>query len=99
MSILLDMVRDEIMPMVLAAQTPKVTLKILTEDKYEALIIAGRNDAKNRELGFAITHAAIVDGVYKEHVRLGLPRLVMMLEFDGEDPETYFPEDPPWRIR
>ena len=84
MMTMLHMARDELLPMVLSAQTPQVKLNIYIEERFDAIIVAGRNDFRNAELGFAITHAAIVDGVYRASIVPSLRKLVYLLEnLDG----------------
>lgn len=96
MSTLLSMTRDEIMPMVWVAQTDKIEINVFIEEKTDALIVAGRNNEKDCELGFAITYASIVDGNYRNALRPCLQQLVFLLEH-AEHP--LFPKDhPSWLI-
>lgn len=80
MSSLLSMTRDELMPAVWAAQTENLEFNVIIEDKNNALVVAGRNHAKGLELGFAITHAAIVDGVYRSIFHSTMQMLITLLE-------------------
>lgn len=97
---LLNMTRAELLPMVLGAQTEDVKLNIHIYEMGDALLVVGRNNKKNLELGFAITMKAIVDGLYRAQVPSSLRNLVYLLEnFDG-DPDPFHLERNPqtWRI-
>jgi hypothetical protein len=96
---LLGVTRQELLPMVLSAQTKRVTLSIFIEERFDALIVAGRDAPTNRELGFAITYLAIVDGLYRAQMRPSLCALVQALETDSDIIHDTRPEDiKSWRI-
>lgn len=92
MMTLLHATRDELLPMVLSAQTDKIKLNIYIEETLDVIVVAGSNLARNTELGFAITHAAIVDGTYRSSVVPSIRRLVHLLEV--VDPAYQLPPQP-----
>src|SRR5689334_4245099 len=92
MSTILSMTRDELLPMVLYAQTGSVALNIHIVEQMNALLVVGRNEVLGHELGFAIPYNQIVDGRYRIHVRTALSRLIELLETNF--PTTPVPEGP-----
>lgn len=97
---LLNMTRAELLPMVMGAQTHHVMLNIHIYEAGDALLVVGRNDERNVELGFCITMKAIVDGLYRAQIPAALRHLVFLLEnYHDQDPTGMSTEVPPsWRI-
>ena len=65
-------------------QTKDVVLEVDIDYPNDVLIVKGTNEALHRQLGFAITRAQIDDNTAIDCFLQGVPRLIMLLEFDEE---------------